>query len=198
MADILSDRYQAALSRAFELHQRQYRKDSRIPYLAHLLTVSALVMEHKGDEDQAIAALLHDAVEDQGGRPTLESIKRQFGDKVADIVEGCTDAYAQPKPPWKGRKSAYLARLMDANDSILLVSLADKVHNARSILNDLKNGDASVWDKFTGGKEGTLWYYQSLVEIFDKSSFTALKNELHQLVDEITKRAQIMEANDYD
>ena len=189
MANILSDRYQAALSRAFHLHQGHYRKGSRIPYLAHLLTVSALVMENGGDEDQAIAALLHDAVEDRGGRPTLESIKRQFGERVASIVEGCTDAYAQPKPPWKGRKTDYLTRLMSADDSILLVSLADKVHNARSILTDLKNGEASVWDKFKGGKEGTLWYYQSLVDIFDKSSFTILKNELSQLVDEITNSA---------
>jgi GTP pyrophosphokinase len=189
MANILSDRYQAALSRAFELHQGQNRKGSRIPYLAHLLTVSALVMEHQGDEDQAIAALLHDAVEDQGGLPTLELIKRQFGESVAAIVEGCTDAYAQPKPPWKGRKTAYLAKLMSSDDSILLVSLADKVHNARSILIALKNGDASVWDKFKGGKKGTLWYYHRLVEIFDKSSFTILKNELSQLVDEITNRA---------
>ncbi len=189
MSNILSDRYQAALSRAFELHQGQYRKGSRIPYLAHLLAVSALVMEHEGDEDQAIAALLHDAVEDQGGLPTLESIKRQFGERVAGIVVGCTDAYAQPKPPWKGRKSAYLTKLMSADDSILLVSLADKVHNARSILADLKNREVSVWDKFKGGKDGTLWYYQSLVEIFDKSSFTILKNELSQLVDEIKNRA---------
>jgi (p)ppGpp synthase/HD superfamily hydrolase len=189
MTEILSDRYQAALSRAFQLHQGQYRKGSRIPYLAHLLSVSALVMENNGDEDQAIAALLHDAVEDQGGRPTLESIKRQFGERVADIVEGCTDAYAQPKPPWKGRKTTYLTKLMGADDSVLLVSLADKVHNARSILIDLKNNEDSVWDKFKGGKEGTLWYYQSLVEIFDKTSFTILKNELSLLVDEITKRA---------
>lgn len=189
MTDILSDRYQAALSRAFQLHQGQYRKGSRIPYLTHLLSVSALVMENNGDEDQAIAALLHDAVEDQGGRPTLESIKRQFGERVADIVEGCSDGYAQPKPPWKGRKTAYLTKLRSSDNSILLVSLADKVHNARSILIDLKNGEDSVWDKFKGGKEGTLWYYRSLVEIFDNSSFTVLKNELCQLVDEITNRA---------
>ena len=189
MANILSDRYQAALSLAFQLHQGQYRKGSSTPYLAHLLTVSALVMENGGDEDQAIAALLHDAVEDQGGLPTLESIKRQFGERVADIVDGCTDAYAQPKSPWEGRKTAYLAKLQSADNSILLVSLADKIHNARSILSDLKSGDASIWDKFKGGKKGTLWYYHELVEIFDRSSFTILKNDLHQLVDEITKRA---------
>lgn len=189
MANILSDRYQAALSLAYQLHQGQYRKGSKTPYLAHLLSVSALVMEHGGDEDQAIAGLLHDAVEDQGGRPILESISRQFGERVASIVDGCTDAYAQPKPPWKGRKLAYLDKLRSADDSVLLVSLADKVHNAGSILIDLKNGDPSVWDKFNGGKDGTLWYYQSLVEIFDKSSFTILKRELHKLVDEITKRA---------
>jgi len=189
MTNILSDRYQAALAHAFELHQGQYRKGSRTPYLSHLLTVSALVMENKGDEDQAIAALLHDAVEDRGGLPVLESIRREFGERVADIVDGCTDSYAQPKEPWKGRKTAYLNKLKSADDSIVLVSLADKVHNARSILIDLKYGDASVWDKFKGGKEDTLCYYQSLVELFDKTSFTILKNELSQLVDEITNIA---------
>lgn len=189
MNNTLSARFQEAFSFAFHLHQNQYRKGVRIPYMAHLLTVTALVIEHGGNEDQAIAALLHDAVEDQGGLPTLELIKRKFGDHVAEIVEGCTDAYTQPKPPWKGRKSAYLAKLSTAEESILLVSLADKVHNARSILIDLNQEGSSVWDKFTGEKEGTLWYYQSLVEIFDKTRFTILKNELHQLVDEIIKKS---------
>lgn len=189
MTNVLSDRYQAALARAFELHQGHYRKGSRTPYLSHLLTVSALVLENKGDEDQAIAALLHDAVEDRGGLPILESIRREFGERVADIVDGCTDSYAQPKSPWKGRKTAYLAKLKSADDSIVLVSLADKVHNARSILNDLKSIGPSVWDKFKPDKKETLGYYQSLVEIFDKTSYTILKNELHQLVDEIIKRA---------
>ena len=189
MTYFTSDRYQKALSLAFQLHHGQYRKGSGVPYIAHLLTVSALVMEHEGDEDQAIAALLHDAVEDQGGLPTLELIKRQFGVKVANIVDGCTDAYANPKPPWKARKTAYLTKLMTADDKTLLVSLADKVHNARTILADLNDPASSVWEKFKGGKEDTILYYQSLADIFDKSPFTILKKELRQLVDEITKRA---------
>jgi (p)ppGpp synthase/HD superfamily hydrolase len=146
-------------------------------------------MEYGGDEDQAIAGLLHDAVEDQGGINTLNMIKDQFGEKVAQIVDGCTDAYAQPKPPWRARKSSYLEKLRKADNAILLVSLADKVHNARSILTDLQSGKQEVWSKFNGGKEGTIWYYQELVEIFDQSPFTHLKETLHNLVDEIVKMA---------
>ncbi len=189
MAYFRSDRYQKALVLAHQLHHNQTRKGTSTPYIAHLLSVSALVMEHGGDEDQAIAGLLHDAVEDQGGRPTLEMIEKEFGGNVADIVEGCTDAYTNPKPPWPGRKTAYLTKLKTADDNVLLVSLADKVHNARSILADLNDPSGSVWDKFKGGREGTLWYYQALADIFDQSSFTNLKKELRRLVDEITKKA---------
>lgn len=189
MVYFTSDRYQKALLFAHQLHQNQTRKGSHTPYIAHLLSVSALVLEHGGDEDQAIAGLLHDAVEDQGGLPTLELIKKEFGEKVADIVAGCTDAYTNPKPPWPGRKTAYLTKLQTADDKILLVSLADKVHNARSILADLNDPATTVWDKFKGGKEGTIWYYQSLADIFDKSSFTNLKKELRRLVDEIARTA---------
>jgi len=186
MAARLSHRYKNALDLCFELHQNQTRKGSGVPYLTHLLTVSSLVLENGGDEDQAIAALLHDAVEDQGGLETLELIRERFGEDVAEIVEGCTDAYTNPKPPWKARKTAYLENLQDADQKVLLVSLADKVHNARSILIDLKTGD-DVWSKFKGGQEGTIWYYQSLVGFFDKTSFTILKDELHQLVEQIVK-----------
>jgi (p)ppGpp synthase/HD superfamily hydrolase len=181
----LTQRYKAALELCFDLHQTQTRKGSGVPYLAHLLTVSSLVLENGGNEDQAIAALLHDAVEDQGGQDTLKRIRESFGDEVARIVEGCTDAYTNPKPPWKERKTAYLLNLQTADQKTLLVSLADKVHNARSILADLQSGDANIWDKFKGGREGTIWYYQSLAEFFDKTSFRRLRNELRQLVDEI-------------
>ena len=190
----LSDRFQAALDMAFELHQNQERKGSREPYFTHLMSVSALVLENGGSENQAIAALLHDAVEDQGGIPTLERIKTEFGEEVAEIVNGCTDAYTLPKPPWKERKINYLERLKTAPDTILLVSLSDKVHNVRSILRDLqKEGDA-IWEKFKGGKAGTLCYYQSLANIFDGSNYSFLKQELRQLVEEIITLASIQES----
>jgi len=189
MAANLTENFQQAFVYASDLHKDQYRKGSEIPYLTHLMTVAALVLENGGDENQAIAALLHDAVEDQGGIQTLNEIKEKFGPYVAELVDGCTDAYTQPKPPWKARKTAYLEKLQNADHTILLISLADKVHNARSILLDLQSGDRSIWDKFTGGKGGSIWYYQRLAEIFDRSPFLNLKQELRYLVDEITKIA---------
>lgn len=189
----LSDRFQTALNMTFELHQNQSRKGSQAPYFAHLMSVSALVLENGGSENQAIAALLHDAVEDQGGLPILESIKSEFGEEVAGIVDGCTDAYTQPKPPWKERKIAYLEKLKTEPDTILLVSLSDKVHNARSILRDLQLYGDRIWIRFKGKKPGTLWYYQSLANIFDESPFPSLKQELRQLIEEIITLANLQE-----
>jgi len=190
----LSDRFQAALDMALELHKNQERKGSREPYFTHLMSVSALVLENGGSENQAIAALLHDAVEDQGGIPTLERIEAEFGKEVAEIVEGCTDAYTHPKQPWKERKINYLDRLKTASDTILLVSLSDKVHNARSILRDFQNEGDVIWERFKGGKSGTLWYYQSLANIFDESRYSFLKQELRQIVEEIITLASIQES----
>ncbi len=190
----LSDRFNKALKVAFEYHQDQERKGSREPYFAHLMSVSALVLENGGSENQAIAALLHDAVEDQGGLPTLERITEEFGDDIAEIIDGCTDAYTQPKPPWKERKINYLNRLKTAPNTILLVSLSDKVHNARSILRDFQKEGDTIWERFKGGKSGTLWYYQSLANIFDKSPYLFLKQELRQIVEEIITLANIQES----
>ena len=190
----LSNRFQAALKMAFELHQGQERKGSREPYFSHLMSVAALVLENGGTENQAISALLHDAVEDQGGLPTLKKIQEEFGDEVAEIVDGCTDAYTEPKPPWKDRKIGYLEKLKTAPDTILLVSLSDKVHNARSILRDFQKEGDVIWDRFKGGKPGTLWYYQSLANIFDESPFPFLKQELRQLVEEIITLTSIKES----
>jgi len=190
----LTTRFQAALDLAFELHQDQERKGSREPYLTHLMSVSALVLENGGSENQAISALLHDAVEDQGGLPTLERIREEFGEEVAEIVDGCTDAYTHPKPPWKERKLNFLENLTTASDTILLVSLSDKVHNARSILRDFQKEGDSIWERFNGGKSGTLWYYQSLANIFDKSPYSFLKQELRQIVEEIITLAGIQES----
>ncbi|MCI0518647.1 MAG: HD domain-containing protein [Chloroflexi bacterium] len=189
----LSPRFDEALVYAAQLHRGQMRKSTqgrerRIPYIAHLLAVSSLALENGGDEDAAIAALLHDAVEDQGGREVLEEIRRRFGDHVAMIVDGCTDAYTIPKPPWKGRKEAYLARLVNEPPEVRLVSLADKVHNARGILDDLRNEGVMSLDRFNGGREGTLWYYNALAAIFSEGEGTIpLADEFVRVVTEINR-----------
>lgn len=195
MPNNLSDRFLKAFSLAFTLHREQRRKGSQTPYIAHLLAVTELVLDNGGTEDQAIAALLHDAVEDQGGLETLNQIRDEFGDYVADLVDGCTDSYIHPKEDWKPRKVAYLEKLKTSSDDVLLISLADKVHNARSILRDLHRTGESTWDKFKGKKSGTLWYYQSLTKVFDDAPYPTLKNELINLVDEIQTLANLMETN---
>ena len=193
--NFFSKKFPAALRFAFHLHAGQVRKNKDTPYFAHLMSVAALVIEAGGDEEEAIAALLHDAVEDQGGLSRLKEIRETFGDRVAEIVDGCTDAYTSPKPPWRQRKEDYLDHLETSSSSVILVSLADKVHNARSIYRDLKkNGDAS-WDKFKGGKRGTLWYYDRLVDIFQshETQYPYLVSEFIQLVNGIHKLTQEME-----
>lgn len=163
----LGTRYVDALQFAAVLHREQIRKGSGVPYVSHLLSVSALALEHGANEDEAIAALLHDAVEDQGGEATRLVIEQRFGATVAGIVMGCTDAVASPKPPWRARKEAYLAALPGKSRSIRLVSSCDKLHNARSILGDLRTDGEALWSRFTGGRDGTLWYYRALVVAFE-------------------------------
>jgi GTP pyrophosphokinase len=182
---ILSSHFTEALVYATRLHAGQVRKGTQIPYVAHLLSVAALVLEAGGDEDEAIAALLHDAVEDQGGLETLTEIQRRFGDRVAVIVEGCSDAYTQPKPPWRKRKESYLAHLSDASPEVRRVSLADKLHNARSIHRDLQENGTGLFSKFNGGKSGTLWYYSRLVEIFEATESSPMTYEFAQVVRKI-------------
>jgi (p)ppGpp synthase/HD superfamily hydrolase len=184
---ILTERFNDALQYAAQMHVSQLRKGTSVPYVSHLLSVCALVLEDGGDEDQAIAALLHDAVEDQGGENTYEEIRSRFGDRVADIVDGCTDTYETPKPEWKQRKERYIAHLKEASPEILRVSLADKLHNARSILRDLKENGIESLQRFNGGKDGTLWYYRSLVNVFQKKSESAMVPELTFVVDQIHK-----------
>ncbi len=176
---------------AAQLHAGQVRKGSGTPYIAHLLAVTSLVLEHGGEEDEAIGALLHDAAEDQGGEATLAEIRRRFGREVAEIVEGCSDTLATtPKPPWRTRKEAFLARLPQASPSVRLVSTADKLHNARTILADLRMMGDAVWDRFQGGKEGTLWYHRSLVEILRVGDSDPLAEELDRVVSEIERLAR--------
>ncbi|NET60794.1 MAG: HD domain-containing protein [Symploca sp. SIO2E6] len=182
---MLSKRFTDALTFATKLHANQIRKGGGVPYVAHLLGVASIALEYGANEDEAIAALLHDAIEDQGGAATREEIRRRFGDTVTDIVDGCTDADTIPKPPWRQRKEAYIAHIPTASTSVRLVSASDKLHNARSILHDYRRLGDSLWERFHGGKDGTLWYYRSILEAFRSTEFTPLVEELERVVDEL-------------
>src|SRR6266700_4865876 len=151
---------------ATKMHAGQTRKASTIPYIAHLMAVASLVLEAGGDEDLAIAALLHDVVEDCGGAPMLREVRRRFGSRVAKVVDGCTDADTYPTPPWRERKEKYIAHLQKAAADTRLVSAADKLNNVRSILGDYRAIEESVWSRFKGGRDGTLWYYRTLRDVF--------------------------------
>jgi len=190
MAIKLTARFEEAFILANQLHIHQTRKGSNTPYIAHLMSVAALVLEAGCEEDIVIAALLHDAVEDQGGLNTLEEIRQQFGERVADIVDSCSDAYTIPKPPWRTRKETYLAHLPEASSEARLVSVADKLHNARSILRDLQTNGNCTWEKFKGRKEGTLWYYRSLVVIFQQLEDNFMVDELTRVVQKIEHISQ--------
>lgn len=155
-------RYAEALTYAAALHLQQKRKGSGIPYISHVLAVSSLVWEAGGSQEEAIASLLHDALEDQGEHTSYEEISSRFGPRVAEIVRACSDTEQVPKPPWRERKQAYLEHLRTADEGTLRVSLADKLHNARSILSD----GPDVWARFSAGREEQLWYYGALADIF--------------------------------
>lgn len=181
----LSERFEDALVFATRLHADQTRKGTTTPYVSHLLAVASLVIEHGGDEDEAIAALLHDAVEDQGGRETLDRIRERFGDAVADIVDACTDTFEDPKPDWRTRKEAYIASISGKSLAARRVSVADKLHNARAILSGYRAIGAELWNRFTGKREGTCWYYQSLAEQFHMTGPEGLASELAGVVTEL-------------
>lgn len=166
--ETLDDLFAEALQYAWQLHRRQKRKMADTPFFAHLMSVGGLVLDYGGGQAEAIAALLHDAVEDQGGLETLEEIRRRFGDRVAAIVEGCTDSFQQPKPPWRERKERFLARLAEASDSVRLVCAADKIHNLRSLVRAYQKHGEAIWSAFRGGREGTLWYYRAVLEVLQK------------------------------
>lgn len=183
----LGPRFLRAFHFAAEKHAGQTRKASTIPYIAHLMGVASLVLEFGGDEDMAIAALLHDVVEDCGGASVLSEVRRQFGSRVAKIVDGCTDSDTEPKPPWRGRKQAYIRHLKSADAETRLVSAADKLNNVRSILSDRREVGESVWGRFSGGREGTLWYYRALLEEFAGQP-NRLTRELELAVGELEAR----------
>ena len=187
-ATILTDRFDRALLYATHVHGGQVRKKTTIPYIAHLLAVAATVLEYGGSEDMAVAALLHDAVEDQGGEPRLADIRNRFGDRVADIVRSCSDSFVntaagEQKENWRTRKLKYIEHLKSVDRETRLVALSDKVHNARSILRDLRKPEigAAVWDRFDRSKEDTLWYYREVASALQKLLPGQLADELMEM-----------------
>jgi (p)ppGpp synthase/HD superfamily hydrolase len=185
----LSPRFLRAFEFAAEKHKEQARKTTTIPYIAHLMGVASLVLEFGGDEDLAIAALLHDVVEDCGGEPMLKEVRRLFGTPVAKIVDGCTDAYTTPKPPWRERKETYIHHLKTADAGTRLVSAADKLNNVRSIIADYRELGDAIWERFNGGKEGTLWYYRALLNEFQRKP-NRLIREFELTVQELERMVQ--------
>lgn len=177
-----------AASLATHIHADQLRKGTDIPYVSHLLAVTAIVLEHGGDEDQACAGLLHDAIED-GGIEWEAVIQDRFGPRVAAIVRACTDADIQPKPPWRARKQAYLDHLESADADTLLVSASDKLHNARAIVSDLVTHGSAMFVRFNAGQAGTLWYYDALATVFARRLPGPLSRELTEAVGRMTELA---------
>ena len=186
----LGPRFLRAFFFAAEKHKGQTRKASTIPYIAHLMGVASLVLEAGGDEDLAIAALLHDVVEDCVGAPMLKEVRRRFGQRVAKVVDGCTDADTYPKPPWRERKEKYLRHLLTVDADTRLVSAADKLNNVRSILSDYRAVGESVWSRFNGGCEGTLWYYRTLLDIFLQHKRNRITRDLELAVMELESLAE--------
>ena len=181
----LTRRFEQALLFAGREHAGQIRKGTPAPYISHLMGVAGLVLEAGGDEDLAIAALLHDVVEDCGGARMLKEVRRRFGKRVAHVVEGCTDTFIILKPPWRERKEDYIKHLRTADADVHLVSAADKVHNLRHILTDYREVGELIWDRFNGKRDGTLWYYRALLKEFRRRKPNRVVNELARVVKEL-------------
>lgn len=189
----LSTRFDHAMLFAAEVHRHQDRKRSGIPYISHLLGVAAIVLEYGGDEELAIAALLHDAAEDHGGRAMLNTIEQLFGPRVAKVVDGCTDSYGdedKPKPKWYPRKLRYLHRVRKEDAETRFVSAADKLYNTRAILRDLRQSGESAFERFSAPKAKVLWYYRSLVREFRAGGVTHL---LKPLLDDLDRAVTELE-----
>lgn len=189
----MTSRFEAALGLAHEVHLGQMRKGTGIPYIAHVLGVTAIAMEYGADEDLAIGALLHDAAEDGGGEARLAEIRARFGDAVGDIVLGCSDSLVEDpaeKLPWRERKEQYLAHVQHASDSVCLVSAADKLHNVRAITRDLRMHGDDIWDRFQGGREGTLWYYDAVADALLRRRRMPLTRDLRREADELVAMAE--------
>lgn len=191
----LSPRFEQALLYATHVHAGQLRKGTGVPYVAHLLGVTSIALEYGADEDQAIAALLHDAVEDAGGKGRQADIEQRFGARVAEIVAGCTDSDTTPKPPWRERKQAYVALLPQAPPHVRLVSAADKLYNARAILHHYRAQGEAVWKRFAGGREGTLWYYRAATSALQEAGADELVAELDRVVTQLELLVGVRAAN---
>src|ERR1700736_3505442 len=181
----LSSKFDRALLYAAKLHRGKLRKKTKIPDIAHLLGVTAIALEYGANQTEAIAALLHDAVEDAGGRKRLNDLRRKFGNAVAKIVDGCSDSYADPNPSWLDRKKEYVAHVRRASISTKLVSASDKLQNVRSLLRNYREGGEQLWRRYDGGKKGALWYYRALVKAFTGKRIRPLVQELDRVVSEL-------------
>ncbi len=192
---VLTERFTEAVEYARKLHT-EYRKGTDIPYMAHLLGVAALVMGEAGgrvpvSEDMIVAALLHDAVEDHGGMPRLREVEERFGSEVSRMVEGLSDTFAEnqdKKEAWEDRKKNYLARLRDEPDDTLLISAADKLYNAKAILDDFKEIGPKVFERFKRGAGQQLWYFDELLKVFRAHPPNRIVNELECVVKELHQR----------
>lgn len=185
---LLSERFVKAVGLANDLHKGHLRKGTQIPYLSHLLAVASLVIESGGNEDETIAALLHDAVEDCGGAEAMKQIREHFGENVAAIVDGCTETDQKPKPPWKPRKDQYIEQIKTGSPSVRLVSCADKLHNVSSTLAEHRQVGEKIWEKFKVTKEETLWFYKAyLGALRDSEGNRPIFYELELAVYELEK-----------
>jgi (p)ppGpp synthase/HD superfamily hydrolase len=192
---LLGPRFASALGYVAALHATQLRKGTQTPYVSHLLAVASLAIEYGANEDEAIAALLHDSIEDQGGAEVRRRITALFGQTVADIVEGCTDTDMMPKPPWRERKERYIAHVSETSPSIRLVSMCDKLHNARSLIMDLRGKRADLWSRFSAGRDETCWYYRQLVTVFRSTLAKDPPSSLrmNELLEELDHTVEILE-----
>ena len=185
---MMSERFVDAVALANELHGGQNRKGTMVPYISHPLIVAGIVLQNGGGEEEAIAALLHDTVEDCGGKPVLSRIRERFGDKIAELVDGCSETHIQPKPPWRERKESYIESVRSANSSVRLISCADKIHNASSIISEYRKVGEQVWDRFKANKTETLWFYTSfIISMRASGESRPILDELVVVVEELKK-----------
>jgi (p)ppGpp synthase/HD superfamily hydrolase len=186
----VSSRFKDALTFAFDVHREQNKKGGSIPYISHLLEVAALVLSYGGSEDEAIGALLHDAVEDHPDVASFKLIGERYGERVGEIVQSCSDASSIPKPPWTERKEKYIAHIAHADESALMVAAADKLANARAVIKDHHLVGESVWKRFNAPKPEQLWYYRTVTEALGER---AKEGRVRELVEELKRAVAVLE-----
>lgn len=192
----LTQRFISAVARAHALHASQARQGSSAPYLTHLLGAAANVLHFGGDEDQAIAALLHGVAAERDGRATLDALRGDFGERVARIVAGCRDTFDSAEPAWRKRKEAYLARLATASPDVLLVVAADKLDDLRAIVTDLRTRGSEAWSILPGGRDGSLWYYTALAGALRRAGVGSIAIALGATLEELANAAVDCEVDD--